>query len=141
MSKDLRNETLSLMVSDTYPDARQQPVLNALTTFLNSSSYTNIVSVAIKNQKQSDVVSIATIPSLINIIVSCTTLIDFSKTLQTTDMKYIIYGILYNFIQAEDDQFFDEINIDVFRKLYCGVFDVLLLSPKIITIAKSSCGC
>ena len=140
MSKDLQNVVIRLFEADCYDTTRRQPILNTISSFLNSAIYTNIVSIAIKNQK-GDVISVGSVPLIVNIIVSSLSMIDLSKTLNTNDTKYFVYGVLYSFIISEDLDFFTEFQLDTFQNLYDNIYDVLLLSPQLIQIAKVSCSC
>lgn len=137
--RDVKNEVIHLMDMDEYDDKRRQGIITALMTFLNSSCYTNIISIAIRNQKKDSVISISKIPCLVSIIVTCLKNADLTKMLQTNDMKYFIYGVLYNFILQEDPGFFNDISIETFENLYDGIFDILLIFPNVIDVSSQFC--
>jgi hypothetical protein len=137
--RTVSNEVIHLMEDDNFDQKRRLPILAILEKFLTSKHYITIISVAIKNQKRDDVISIATIPKLINIIVSCMSLVDLSNTLKTSDMKYFIYGVLYSFITTEDAGFFSDISIETFERMYDGIFDILMMAPTAIEVGSSVC--
>lgn len=141
MSKDLQNVVMRLFEADSYDETRRKPILDAVQNFLSSGTYTNIVSIAIKNQKGSDVISIGSIPLIINIIASSLSMVDLGKRLVDKDVKYFVYGVLYSFIVNEDPDFFSEFQLETFQNMYDNIFDILLLSPQIVKIAKISCSC
>ncbi|MDP3780188.1 MAG: hypothetical protein Q8Q69_03240 [Nitrosopumilaceae archaeon] len=127
-------------MSDNYDKQRHEIIVKAVQFFLNSKSYIEVVSVALKNQEKNEGLSIATVPKLLKIILSCLAIFDTSKILKKEDIKYYVYGILINFINNEDPQFFAEvITPDTFEELFDGLFDILMLSPKIIESVKQGC--
>lgn len=134
------NEIIHLMNADNYDKQRHEVILKAVQFFLNSKSYIEVVSVAMKNKQKDEGISIPTIPSLLKIILSCLAIFDTSKILKREDMKYFVYGILFNYVSNEDPQFFTEvITPDTFSELYDGLFDILMITPTIIDTAKSGC--
>jgi len=140
MSRSVQNEVSHLFQIDNYDPSRQQAILTTITTFLASPMYTDIMGLAIKN-KASESITISSIPSLLNIIVSCLGLVDLSKKLQTKDVKYLVFGILINFISQEDAQFFDDVSYESFESLYCGLYELIMLAPEIVQIVKADCCC
>jgi hypothetical protein len=134
-----QNEVIHLMENDNFDLKRREPTLSVVDKFIRSKEYIGIVSVAIRNQKKDNVISISSIPTLINIIVSCVGLIDLSRTLKNGDMKYFIYGVLYNFIVTEDAGLFEDIAIDTFERMYDGIFDILMMAPDVIDVSKTMC--
>lgn len=137
--RSVQNEVIHLMEIDNFDTKRRNGVITALDNFIKSKNYVNIISVAIRNQKNEDVISISTIPSIVSIVVACIQGIKIAN-IQSCDMKYFIFGVLYSFIITEDADFFQDISIETFERLYIGIFDILLIAPTAIEVASSTCG-
>jgi hypothetical protein len=134
------NIVTHLFESDGYDTVRRQPILSKINNFINSKTYIDIVSIAIKNKNNNDVITVSSIPLLIQIILNCIAFIDLGKTLSKNDLKYFIYGVLVKFILDEDASFFQEgLSQDGFQTLYSGIYSILEISPSILDISKSFC--
>lgn len=136
--RSVQNEVVHLMEIDKFDVARRNGVLASINNFINSKKYVSIISVAIRNQKNDDVINISSIPLFISIVVSCIQGIKISNV-QSGDMKYFIYGIIYSFITTEDSGFFQDISIETFERLYSGIFDILLIAPTAIEVSTGMC--
>ena len=136
-----KNAVIHLFENDNYATERRNVILLQLDKFLQSDTYTNIVSVAIRNQKDGDVIKISSIPKILQLIISCIGIIKLNG-LMRSDLKYFFYGTLYSFIVAEDPNFFiEDFNIDVFQNLYSGIYEILEIAPEVLDIGTTMCGC
>lgn len=137
--RDVKNEIIHMMEKNNYDENRRQVIFTTLQAFLNSKYNTDVISIAIRNQKNDNVISISKIPNLISIIVLCLKSVDFTKSLKTQDMKYFIYGVLYSFILNEDVNFFSDVNIETFESLYEGIYDILMIVPSVVEVGSNMC--
>lgn len=131
------NRLLHFFENDNYDAQRRNIVIAVVNKFISSNNYLNIVQVAIKNNA-SDVLSVAQVPKIISIIISCTNTMKTDKSLSSSDMKFFIYGVLLTFIMVEDSTFFNDIDPNLFEKLYDGMYELIQLSPKLVEVAKTT---
>jgi len=69
-------------------------------------------------------------------------LLGLTKSITALQVKYIVYGSVYNYIKENKNDFFDGLSVDAFRIAFSSMWKLIEINPKnLILESKKRCGC
>lgn len=137
--RSLQNEMIHFMTREKYDVSRHSIIISCLNTFVQTREYNSIISVAIAGNKEKDVISISSIPLIVHILITSLKIITLAKTLKNEDIKFFIFGLLYNYILNDDPQFFNEMSPDALETIFIGIWYILQIPPNLVKIGGVFC--
>lgn len=139
--RTVQSAVLSLMELDKFENGKREMLLKQLQVFVESPTYTTLLS---KIMKENQELNIADIPRIISILFDSIPLFTrYIKNGNDKTIKYVLFGVLYHFILTEYPAFFDEIFTESgLLILFSNCWNVLLTpADKILKDIGKSCGC
>lgn len=139
--RTIQSAVLSLMEMDKFENGKREILLKQLQVFVESPTYTTLLS---KIMKENQELNIADIPHIISILFDSIPLLTrYIKNGNEKTIKYVLFGILYHFIISEYPNFFDEIFTENALLILFNNCWTVLLTPadKIFKEIGKSCGC
>jgi hypothetical protein len=127
-----------LLIQDEYDVQRLPFIIETLRIYLSNQS----IVLQIQKKLKDNSINPSVIPSIFNIVVSSLFLFSKSLTLTPPDMKYLIYGLIYETILKVNPDFFSvEMDIPSFQFMYDSIYDVFMTVPTILNKVKTGCAC
>lgn len=138
------NTVMKLMAQDEIKPDRQKQILKFSSEFIKSAQYSICVGVMLKDSGNSDF-KLSKIPILLLSLAKCFELFKIAITPNVSELKYVIFAILVNFILTENKQFFSEdegIPESIFIDVYDNTYDVLVYNMEpLMKKIKANCKC
>ena len=146
MAIKLKDETpkmmTDLMIADKLSQSDQIAVNTAFKTVLNTKDYITHIKYEVDNIERDDKFNQNDIPEILKIIIETNNLKNSTiqlKTLVTqTNMKYIIYGLLVQFVTFKD-QSETELFLNALPVVYPGLWILVSISVNGIKSIKCCC--
>lgn len=133
----LENIVKNLMIADNVPTERVPYVMECLRLFSNNQSIALQIQKKATNQPNP-----AFLPSLFNVVVNSVVMFAKSVALPPADMKYVIYGLMYQTISTISPSFFaKEMDVASFQSMYDDMYEIFLTVPSVLSKVKTTCGC
>lgn len=138
------NTVLKLMSQDNVKTDRQQKILKFISEFIASDHYKICVGVMLKDNANAEF-KLSKVPVLLLSLAKCFELFKINITLVSTELKYVIFAVIVNFILAENPNFFreeDGIPESIFIDVYDHTYDVLIYNVQpLMNKIKTNCTC
>ena len=141
MNETIRNELILLLNIDSVKPDEQIKILSICSAFLSSKPYNDELKKLLNPIfNQPDGFDIGSefarlIINILNLNQQCT----YYKVVGNEKLKYIIYGIIYNFLLREQLDFLNGQNLGTIRLLYCNAWDLLSFDINKLKIIKETC--
>jgi hypothetical protein len=138
------NTVLKLMSQDNIQADRQQKILKFSSDFIESPQYRIVIGVMIRDNENAEF-KLSKIPILLLSLVKCFELFKINFPLQSSELKYVIFAIIVNFILTENRKLINEddgIPESIFIDVYDNTYDVLVYNMQpLLSKVKTNCTC
>lgn len=138
------NTVLKLMSQDNIQADRQQKILKFSSDFIESPQYRIVIGVMIRDNENAEF-KLSKIPILLLSLVKCFDLFKINFPLQSSELKYVIFAIIVNFILTENRKLINEddgIPESIFIDVYDNTYDVLVYNMQpLLSKVKTNCTC
>lgn len=138
------NTVLKLMSQDNIQADRQQKILKFSSDFIESPQYRIVIGVMIRDNENAEF-KLSKIPILLLSLVKCFELFKINFPLQSSELKYVIFAIIVNFILTENRKLINEddgIPESIFIDVYDNTYDVLVYNMQpLLSKVKTKCTC
>lgn len=138
------NTVLKLMSQDNIQADRQQKILKFSSDFIESPQYRIVIGVMIRDNENAEF-KLSKIPILLLSLVKCFELFKINFPLQSSELKYVIFAIIVNFILTENRKLINEddgIPESIFIDVYDNTYDVLVYNMQpLLSKVKTICTC
>lgn len=138
------NTVLKLMSQDNIQADRQQKILKFSSDFIESPQYRIVIGVMIRDNENAEF-KLSKIPILLLSLVKCFELFKINFPLQSSELKYVIFAIIVNFILTENRKLINEddgIPESIFIDVYDNTYDALVYNMQpLLSKVKTNCTC
>jgi hypothetical protein len=140
MNNDLRQEMLVILTNEKICVDCQLKINASLGYFLNNQKYTSELHKLLNNLISNRTIDFfSEFPKIISLI------IEFNKSIVCTYenidkdyMKFIIYGIVYNYLDTEQNTLLNTLDPGLLRIVFVNTLQLLLLKPKKLNVHKQT---
>ena len=140
MDSKVTNELNNLFNKDTLSGTERTKIIAICNTLCHDGSLLSEIKNAITPVVEKEGFNIEkNISGVVSCIISIFTQVEFYKEVQTDRMKYIIYCLLISVLLKEYPKILEKVEIGTLRDLYDSVFEIVLIIPQTVKIAKSGC--
>lgn len=139
------NTVLKLMSQDNIQADRQQKILKFSSDFIQSPQYRIVIGVLIRDNENAEF-KLSKIPIFLLSLVRCFELFKINFPLQSSELKYVIFAIIVNFILTENRKLISDdgngIPESIFIDVYDNTYDVLVYNMQpLLSKVKTNCTC
>lgn len=146
MNNDIRSEMLVVLNSENVCDDCQIRILAYINKFINNVKYLERskekLDLFFESKEPDDTSSSVNlwieIPKMISVLIDLHKNVTFTSNMQQDYMKFVIYGIIYNYLDSHQAQILNKLAPGDFRIYFLNLLEVLLTKPKKIEAVKQS---
>ena len=140
MNNDIRNEMIVVLGNSNVCRNCQIAICADISRFLENETYV----AAIKDKldlfftPDKEINLLVDLPRMVLDVITLNETIESSTTIEIEDMKYVIYGIIYNYLDQHQPIILNRQHPGDLRVIFLNILDTLLIKPKKLKITKLS---
>lgn len=142
MNNDIRSEMIVVLNSENVCDECQIRILSYTNKFINNEKY------LVKSKEKLDLFFNKEplvefniwieLPKMICVLIDLHSSVIFTKDIGQDYMKFVLYGIIYNYLDSEHALILNKLEPGTFRICFLNLLEVLLTKPQKIEALKQS---
>lgn len=141
-SQIISEMNLLMSVNSAVSGTDQVKIVALLTKMLSSPAYSlaakSVLDVVVNDSKFNLLIDL---PRLIINLVQLNSSCDCYKIIVADRMQYLIYGVIYAYLLANNPQLLVGLDLGTFRVTYCNCIELVMMIPESLTILKTACSC
>ena len=139
-SESLGDEITEIMMLDGYDEFKKEKLILLVKQILSTKTYINSIQKDLDKIFEDKKITADDIPRMMMISLKLNNLLSQSMRLKSkinlSQMKYILYSVLYCYILNKQPEFFNELSITGFRLLFNNLWILLEINPNEIKVVK-----
>jgi hypothetical protein len=140
MDSAVTNELQNLFNQDMTNGTERTKILAICNTLVHDANFLSEVKNNVTSVMEKEGFDIQkNIGAVVSCIISALAKVEFYKTVSNERMKYVLYCLLISILLKFYPSILKNVEIVILRNLYDEVFDLVMIIPQTVTIAKQSC--
>lgn len=142
-SESVEDEITEMMMLDGYDESKKQKLIGLAKQVLITKAYVDSIRNDLDKIFEDKKITADDIPRMMAISLKLNKILSHSMQLKTkinvSQMKYILYSVLYCYILNKQPEFFDGLSIAEFRLLFSSLWILLEIDPNQLKVATKKC--
>lgn len=139
MDTDLQNEMLIFMKAFKVDVLNRSKVLDTLEDFLKCKKYNDALTKTLNELFKNDFNIESEFSQIVFKILDVNSMFEFYKSVSYDRLKYIIYGIVFNYLTKHQQEIYNNLDLQKIRLLYSSCIDLIELNKENIKVNKEYC--
>jgi hypothetical protein len=135
-------EVKELMDLDNYDENKRINLIQVVKQCITTEKYMESIKKDMDKIFEDKKITNSDVPKMIIVSIKLNNVLasslNISQKLETSQMKYIVYAVLYLYIIASiQSEFFEEVSLDEFRLLFSNMWSLIEIDPETVKLAKA----